>query len=171
MNKIEAVLNLIKDLEFSDQEKNELAQALTEKSVEPEPEREEQKIETIFELLYQDGTTSNHHRKDKSPVGIILEERERRFALYIGPLIGAEPQWGYNKDVLYKYAAQIPKVNGRPWRLIRSDDCKIMKKRLNDLQWQLRLLDKPRVRNAVMTADENDFLRNRDYQVWFVIDL
>ena len=59
MNKIKAVLNLIKDLEFSDQEKNELAQALTEKSVEPEPEKEEQKIEYCLNLLLLFGMLLN----------------------------------------------------------------------------------------------------------------
>ena len=122
-----------------------------------------------FAMLYDDGVCSYWLRRDKQPLGIIINDE---FAIYCR---NHQCPDRTNKQAAMRYASTLLKVDGREWKVITEKHCRAICRRplFHDICRQLRDLGCRQIVSShykeVLTSDGH--LTAKDWEVWFVMDL
>lgn len=167
--KINAVKNLMQSLEFNLEEKEALLHFLQDELAWAAGATGKR---LSFELLFADGVRSYYRLQGKMPVAIIVKGQTRSFGLCICREYFAADDTPLDKAQVQ--ASQFPKVEGRSWRVLTEDDCKIIQKQFIPLRCLLSELGCRKIVESreigVLTSDGN--MGNPiGWQVWFAIDL
>lgn len=122
-----------------------------------------------FAMLYDDGVCSYWLRREKQPLGIIINDE---FAIYCRNHQCADRT---NKQEAMRYASTLLKVDGREWKVITEKHCRAICRQplFHDICQQLRDLGCRKIVSShlkeVLTSDGP--LTAKDWEVWFVMDL
>ncbi len=122
-----------------------------------------------FAMLYDDGVCSYWLRREKRPLGIIINDE---FAIYCRNHQCADRT---NKQEAMRYASTLLKVDGREWKVITEKHCRAICRQplFHDICQQLRDLGCRQIVSShykeVLTSDGP--LTAKDWEVWFVMDL
>ena len=174
--KLNAIATLMKSLEFNRQDKMTLMEMLKQELYSEESKKKVEIKEVgpkhEFPMLYEDGVVSHYLRHGECPVGVIVERKGMKFAIYCKQ---HECYDNTNRQEAERYSSTLPRVEGKSWCVISERHCRAindiaffrsLNSQLAKVGW--RKIVESRTKE-VMTSDGS--LTAKEWEVWFVMDL
>lgn len=174
--KLNAIATLMKSLEFDRHDKLALMEMLKQELYPEQPKEKTELKETgpkcEFLMLYEDGRVSHYLQPDQWPVGVIVERRGMKFAIYCKQ---HECRDNTNRQEAVRYASTLPRVEGIGWKVITERHCRAicdavffrnLNSQLNKVGWRKIVESRSK---EVLTSDGS--LSASSWEIWFVMDL
>lgn len=178
--KLNAVKNLMQSLDFSREEKEALllmlqqelgADAKTEQPAEKYAPPQEYGPRLLMQVMFEDGTTGEYRDRAKKIVGIVVKGSGRQFVLYSAQHYCA-PDTPLSEAI--RYAADMPKVRGKAWRVLTVNDCQIIYHQFRAVNAMLDTIGCRKIVESntigVLTSD-GSMAGHKGWQVWFAMDI